>query len=310
MSGRRYLVTGGAGFIGSHLVDALVTSGHTVCVLDDFSAGKEAYLAQARQTGSLEVIRGDVRNLPSVEAAASDMDGIFHLAALVSVPLSLVDPRRSFDINVGGTINVLEAARTKNVERVVFASSAAVYGDMSGSARDDETQLRPLSPYATDKLTSEQYCAFYNRLYGIGTAALRFFNVYGPRQDPSSSYSGVISVFSDRLRHRKGVTIYGDGKQTRDFVHVSDVVEAMIAAMFSKKTGFNACNIGSGRSVTIEHLLKTLAGIAGWDPPVNRQPARPGDILHSCADIRRARDLFGYVPHRELDAGLRELLTV
>jgi UDP-glucose 4-epimerase len=307
---RRYLVTGGAGFIGSHLVDALIQAGHRVRVLDDLSTGKLGNLDNVRRHDRFELVNADVRNVDSVQAATKGQDGIFHLAALVSVQQSIAEPLKSFEINVGGTLNVLEAARLEGVRRVVLASSAAVYGHAPSPAREDETPISPLVPYAFDKYSAECYCNLYSVSYGLETLALRFFNVYGLRQNPASPYSGVISVFSDRLRHREGVTIYGDGKQTRDFVHVSDVVQAMIAAMFSEKTGFNICNIGSGESITIEYLLKTLAGIAGWDPPVNRQPARPGDILHSCADIRRARDLFGYIPRRELGAGLRELLTV
>lgn len=309
MARREYLVTGGAGFIGSHLVDALIAAGHAVRVLDDFSTGKTANLAQAERSGRLAVTRGDVRDPTAVETAATDVDGIFHLAALVSVPLSLAEPRRSFEINVGGTVNVLEAARANGVRRIVFASSAAVYGDALGPAREDETPLSPLSPYAVDKLTGERYCALYSRQYGLEAVALRFFNVYGWRQDPGSPYSGVISVFADRLRRRDGVTVYGDGKQTRDFVHVSDVAQALIAAMFVGRTGFTVCNIGSGKAVGLEGLLEMLAGIVDWQPPVDRRPARQGDIRHSCADIRRAHELLGYAPRRDLAAGLRELVT-
>lgn len=309
MAGRQYLVTGGAGFIGSHLVDALFAAGNAVRVLDDFSSGKAVHLEQAERSGRLEVVRADVRDAAAVKAAAAGVDGIFHLAALVSVPLSLAEPRRSFETNVGGTVNVLEAARTTGVRRVVLASSAAVYGDAAEPAREDETPLRPMSPYAVDKLAAEQYGALYSRQYGLNVTALRFFNVYGLRQDPASPYSGVISVFADRLRRRDGVTIFGDGEQTRDFVHVSDVVQAMIAAMSAGRAGFTACNVGTGKAVRIDRLLETLAGIVGWQPPVDRQPARQGDIHHSCADIHRARELLGYVPQRDLAAGLRELLA-
>lgn len=308
MTRQKYMVTGGAGFIGSHLTDALIGAGHSVRVLDDFSAGKAAYLEQAERSGRLEVMRADVRDAAVVKAAATDVDGIFHLAALVSVPLSLAEPRRSFEINVGGTVNVLEAARTTGVRRVVLASSAAVYGDAVEPAREDETPLRPMSPYAVDKLAAEQYGALYSRQYGLNVAALRFFNVYGRRQDPASPYSGVISVFADRLRRRDGVTIYGDGSQTRDFVHVSDVVQALSAAMSAERSSFTACNIGTGEAVGIDRLLEMLVAIVGWQPPVERRPERQGDIRHSRADIRRARELFGYVPRRELAAGLRELI--
>lgn len=306
---RCYLVTGGAGFIGSHLVEALVASGHRVRVLDDFSTGKREHLDGIRGNASLEVIKADVCDPEAVRTAAAGVDGIFHLAALVSVPRSLAKPRRSFEVNVGGTVNALETARTVGVRRVVLASSAAVYGDTPGPALEDETPLRPLSPYAVDKLVAEQYSALYSRLYGIETTALRFFNVYGRRQDPTSPYSGVISVFAGRLCRRDSVTIFGDGEQTRDFVHVSDVVQAMIAAMSAGRTGFTVCNIGTGKAVRIDRLLETLADIVGWQPPVDRQPARQGDIRHSCADIRRAHALLGYAPRRDLAAGLRELFA-
>lgn len=306
---KRYLVTGGAGFIGSHLVEALTAAGDAVRVLDDFSSGKAAHLEQAKHSGRLEVVKGDVREPAAVEAAAAGVDGVFHLAALVSVPLSLAEPRRSFEINAGGSVNVLEAARATGVRRVVLASSAAVYGDAAEPAREDETPLRPMSPYAVDKLAAEQYGALYSRQYGLNVAALRFFNVYGRRQDPASPYSGVISVFADRLRRRDGVTIYGDGSQTRDFVHVSDVVQAMMAAMHATRAGFTVCNVGTGEATRVDRLLETLAGIVGWQPPVDRQPARRGDIRHSCADIRRAQELFGYAPRCDLASGLRELLA-
>ncbi len=310
MVGKRYLVTGGAGFIGSHLADALIAEGHAVRVLDDFSTGKIAHLERAGRSGCLETVRADVRDFAAVQAAATEMDGIFHLAALVSVPLSLAEPRRSFEINVGGTLNVLEAARASGIRRVALASSAAVYGDAQGPAREDETPLRPMSPYAVDKLVAEQYGALYSRQYGLEVTALRFFNVYGSRQDPSSPYSGVISVFADRLRRRDGVTIYGDGSQTRDFVHVSDVVQALVAAMSTAPAGFTACNVGTGEAIRIDRLLETLAGIVGWQPPVDRRPARHGDIRHSCADIRRAQKLFGYAPFCDLVTGLRELFAI
>lgn len=309
MSGIRYLVTGGAGFIGSHLVDALLAAGNIVRILDDFSSGRLSNLAQAKCTGRLELVQADVRDATAVNAGAAGVDGIFHLAALVSVPLSLAEPRRSFEINVGGTINVLEASRTTGVRHVVLASSAAVYGDAQEPAREDETPLRPMSPYAVDKLIAEQYGALYSEQYGLNVVCLRFFNVYGQRQDPASPYSGVISVFADRLRRRDSVTVYGDGSQTRDFVHVSDVVEAMIAAMHAARAGFTVCNVGAGEAIRVDRLLETLAGIVSWQPPVDRRPARRGDIRHSCADIRRARELFGYAPRCDLVSGLRKLLA-
>lgn len=305
----KYLVTGGAGFIGSHLVERLVRDGHQVRVLDDFSTGRRENLAQVADSQRLDIRRGDVRLADDVRRAVQGMDGVFHLAALVSVQLSLEDPPRSFDINVRGAMNVLETARTAQVQRVVLASSAAVYGDTAGPAREEGTPTNPLSPYALDKLVAEQYAALYSRLYGVATVALRYFNVYGSRQDPASPYSGVISVFADRIRQRREVAVYGDGEQTRDFVHVSDVVQANMAAMTAPYTGFAVCNVGTGRAVSINRLLETLSRQVGWQPPVEHRPARAGDIRHSCAEIGRARTLLGYAPQRDLDAGLRELVT-
>lgn len=305
----RYLITGGAGFIGSHLADALLAAGHDVRVLDDFSTGRRANLESAHASRKIEIIEADVRETDVVHEAAAGVEGIFHLAALVSVQQSVEHPQLSFDINVRGTVNVFEAARQARIPRVVLASSAAVYGDTASPAREEGTPTNPLSPYALDKLVAEQYAASYSRLYGVATVALRYFNVYGLRQDPASPYSGAISVFADRIRQRREVTVYGDGEQTRDFVHVSDVVQANMVAMTAPYRGFAVCNVGTGRAVSINRLLETLSRQAGWQPPVDRQPARQGDIRHSCADIGRARTLLGYAPQRDLDAGLRELIA-
>lgn len=310
MRGKYYLVTGGAGFIGSHLVDALVDSGNRVRVLDDFSSGKPEHLENARRSGKLEVIRGDVRDPATVQQAVAGTDGVFHLAALVSVQQSIAEPRRSHDINAGGAFNVLEAVRRAGVGRVVLASSAAVYGDGSVPAREGLTPACPLSPYALDKLVAEQYAGLYGRLYGLETVALRYFNVYGRRQDPASPYSGAITVFTDRLRHNATVTVYGNGEQTRDFVHVADVVRANLAAMTASHTGFSAYNVGTGNAVSIKRTLEILAGIIGKPPVVEWLPERPGDIRHSCADLRLIHEALGYAPTLDLATGLRELVTV
>lgn len=305
---KRYLVTGGAGFIGSHLVEGLIASGHKVRVLDNFSTGRRANLESVLASGKIEIVEGDVRETDVVREAVVGTDGVFHLAALVSVQKSIEQPQFSFGINVYGTVNVLEAARRARIPRVVLASSAAVYGDASAPIQEDIVTW-PLSPYALDKLSAERYCDLYDRLYGLETLALRFFNVYGLRQDPASPYSGVISIFADRLRRRAGIAVFGDGEQTRDFVHVSDVVQANIAAMTAPYKSFAPCNVGTGRAVSINRLLETLSRLVGWQPPIEHRPARTGDIRHSCADISRARTLLGYEPQRDLDAGLRELVA-
>lgn len=302
----RYLITGGAGFIGSHLADALLEAGHDVRVLDDFSTGRRSNLEFAIATRRIKIVEGDVREPGIVRQVVDGVDGIFHLAALVSVPQSIEDPQRSFDINACGTVNVLEAARQTRIPRVMLASSAAVYGDAPAPAQEDAVP-RPLSPYALDKLVAEQYAAQYCHLYGMQTTALRLFNVYGPRQDPASAYSGVISVFADRIRQGKAVSVYGDGEQTRDFVHVSDVVQAATLAMQAGPPGFAAYNVGAGRAVSINSLVEILSAIAAGRPRIVHQPARDGEVRHSRADISRIQRALGYRPRCDLESGLRDL---
>lgn len=309
MSGRRYLVTGGAGFIGSHLVETLVDAGHVVRVLDNFSTGKHDNIGSACRRGAVEIFEGDIRDGETVARATSGCVGVFHMAALVSVPKSLADPWGSFQINVHGSVNVLEAARLAGVQRVVLASSAAVYGDAPSPAREDDTPTRPLTPYGLDKLTAERYAELYSSLYRLEAVALRYFNVYGPRQDPASPYSGVISIFTDRLKRGASVTVYGDGEQTRDFVHVSDVVHANMAAMTTQLPGFTICNVGSGYETSINRLVELLRSETASEQPVDRQPARPGDIHRSCADITRARALLGYAPCCDFAIGIREMVA-
>lgn len=304
----RYLVTGGAGFIGSHLVEALVGNGHSIRVLDDFSSGVHANLDAVRGSAALEIVEGDVRDAELVGRQAMEMDGIFHQAALVSVPQSLEQPALSFDINVRGTVTVLEAARQAGVKRVVLASSAAVYGDEVKSPLSEDIPAHPLTPYALDKYSAERYAAQYQRLYGLETVVLRYFNVYGPRQSPTSPYSGVISLFLDRIRRGEGVTVYGDGEQSRDFVHVLDVVQANVNAMSGRVTGPGTYNVGSGRETSINRLIGMLTESAGRRVPISHAPSRTGDLRRSCADIRRAREKLGYRPRWELACGLQSLV--
>lgn len=304
----RYLVTGGAGFIGSHIVEALIADGHFVRVLDDFSTGFRSNLDSVRDSTSLEIVEGDVRNAEFVGGHALGMDGIFHQAALVSVQKSLEQPALSFDINVRGTLAVLEAARQADVKRVVLASSAAVYGDGEKSPLSEDFSTNPLTPYALDKYSMECYAAQYHRLYGLETVVLRYFNVYGPRQSPASSYSGVISLFLGLIRRGEGVTVYGDGEQSRDFVHVLDVVQANVSAMSRRDTGFSIYNVGSGRETSINQLIRALMEIAARCVPVAYASPRAGDIRRSCADIRRARTEMGYLPQWDLAHGLQSLV--
>lgn len=304
--GIRCLITGGAGFIGSHLVDALLDAGARVRVLDDLSTGRLANLPGQHQR--LEFIRGDIGDGAFVERCAEAVDCIVHLAAVASVQSSVEQPVRTHQTNFDGTLNVLEAARSAGVRRVIYASSAAVYGDCAAVPVAEDAVLSPLTPYAADKLAGEHYLRFYALRYGISATAFRFFNIYGPRQDPSSPYSGVISIFTDRARANLPITVFGDGEQTRDFVYVGDLVKILAAAVGRNPPGFQIVNVGGGRQVSLLDLLNTIEALLGR--PIMREHAesRPGDILHSCADVRRLSELYGLVPSAPLSEGLGRLL--
>jgi UDP-glucose 4-epimerase len=304
---QHYLVTGGCGFIGSHLTEALVREGARVRVLDNLSSGRLENLAAVRDR--VELIVDDIRDPAVVRRAAEGVDGIFHEAALVSVFEAIERPRDNHDINATGTLTVLLAAREQRVRRVVFASTAAVYGNDPELPKRETMRPEPESPYAVAKLSGEQYLRIFNRLYGVEAIALRYFNVYGPRQDPRSPYSGVVSRFVECARTGQPPVVFGDGLQTRDFVFVGDVVQANLAAMRSPRAGGGeVCNIASGRTATLLDLLATLSRLLGRDLRPIFEPARPGDIRHSAASIERARDLLGYRPRFDLHQGLSELL--
>ena len=316
----KYLVTGGAGFIGSHIVDALVEQGCDVVVLDDLSSGHKENLSKV--WNKIEFIEGDIRDAKTCLKAAEGCAGIFHEAALVSVPDSINRPRDNHDINITGTLNILEAARQQGVKRVVFASSAAVYGDNPELPKREDMLPEPKSPYALAKLTGEYYLKVYAECFGLETVALRYFNVFGPRQDPSSMYSGVISIFSERIKEGLPITIYGDGKQTRDFVSVADVVQANVLAMTAstRKPGvsslrsgegaerFAIFNVATGTQTSLLQLLSTLEELTGNKVERNFAAARPGDIQRSLADISKVRKFFKYAPNVCLKDGLSQLL--
>lgn len=302
----RALVTGGAGFIGSHLVERLLADDHEVRVLDDFSTGKESNLpADIR----LEVTRGDVGDYATVTEAVTGADWVFHEAAVASVPKTLDDPLGSHRTNYVGTLNVLEAARQAGVQRVVFAASAAAYGDEAAPPHREDMPVNPLSPYAVDKVASEHICRVYHRLYGLETVCLRYFNVYGPRQDPSSPYSGVISIFIDCVKQGRPPTIYGDGEQTRDFVYVGDVVEANMKAVTAPGIGGRLFNVGTGRAITLNRLLAGIAEAGGTTIEACYAQARAGDIRHSCAGTSRAVTALNWCPDVGLSEGLHRLLV-
>jgi UDP-glucose 4-epimerase len=318
MSSPISVVTGGAGFIGSHTVDRLIELGHRVVVLDDFRTGKRANLARwvdrdfASNAPALEVVTCDVSQgifaaLAPITAKYGPVERIVHLAAQVSVVLSIVNPLTDMAVNYGSTLHVLEYARAMGVKKVVFASSAAVYGDATELPVGEDTPCRPVSPYGIDKLASEHALDYYAAVHGVPATSLRFFNVYGPRQDPGSPYSGVISIFSDRARAGKPLLIFGDGSQTRDFVYVGDVVAAIVAAAGDRASRVVA-NVGTGGEITVLELARTLVELCGNRSTIDHAPARGGEILKSRARVDRLRDELGVVAETSLVDGLRATL--
>ena len=302
----KYLVTGGAGFIGSHICEGLLVAGHEVRVLDNLSSGYEKNVAGL----DVDFVKADVRDLEAVAAAAAGGDGIFHEAALVSVPESVEKPLENDAINVTGTLNVLLAAREGGVRRVLLASSAAVYGNNPQLPKREDMLPEPVSPYALGKIAGEYYLRVFAELYGVQTVALRYFNVFGPRQDPGSMYSGVISKFVEVVKSGGTPTVFGDGEQTRDFVYVKDVVAANLLAMTSERVGRGEVfNVGTGRRTSLLELIETLAAIFGREVKPGFAAERAGDIRHSVSDISRARDLLGYQPEATLEEGLRALVA-
>ena len=295
------LVTGGAGFIGSHIVDRLLKDGHEVIVLDDFSTGHRSNLADHDQ---LTIVEGDISNFDTVKQCMQGIDWVFHKAAVASVPKTVNDPVGSSLVNYQGTLHLLEAARNNNVKRFVFASSAALYGDEPTLPKVETMCPVTLSPYAVDKLASEFACGMYTKLYGLETVCLRYFNVYGPRQDPSSPYSGVISIFTNKLKNKEIPTIFGDGEQTRDFVFVSDVVEANMKAVTTQGCEGEFFNIATANKITLNELLKILSDIYDVEFNVNYGDVREGDIKESYAVIDKAISILKWNPSVDLDRGL------
>ncbi len=302
------LVTGGCGFIGSHLVEALVQEGKRVRVLDNLSSGYRQNLEPFGR--EVEVVIGDVRDPAAVKKAVQGVTGIFHEAALVSVFDSIQRPTDNHAINATGTLNVLLAAREAGVRRVVLASTAAAYGNDPQLPKRESMTPQPESPYAAAKVMSEHYQRMASSLYGLETVTLRYFNVYGPRQDPKSPYSGVISRFCDDVVAGRPPTIFGDGLQTRDFVFVRDVVQANLLAMSDRVPGGGQIyNVASGATVSLLDLLGMLGRLRGTDIQPVHQAARAGDIRHSAADIAKAIRELGYTPRYSLEVGLAELLA-
>jgi nucleoside-diphosphate-sugar epimerase len=299
----RYVVTGGAGFIGSNTVDELVRRGQEVLVLDNLSSGKAENLSEVRPRISL--VEDTITNLEGVREACRGADCVIHLAAQTSVPRSVKDPIETNLVNVDGTLNLLVAARDANVKRVVFASSCAVYGQTSMLPIREDAGLAPVSPYGVSKQVGEAYGRVFQEIYGIEFVALRYFNVFGPRQDPGSPYSGVLSVFNAALLNGTQPTVYGDGEQSRDFVYVGNVVEGILLAAQAKRAPGRAINIGTGNRYTLNQTLAALGQITGRPAVAKYASAREGDIRDSQADIGLAQEVLGYSPRIGFEEGLK-----
>ncbi len=302
------LVTGGAGFIGSHIVDRLLDEELKVRVLDNLSTGEKKNLAQHKNKKSFQFIEGDIRNFDLVKKAVEGVDAVIHEAALVSVTRSIENPLLSNEINVTGTVNLLKACTDAHVKRFVLASSCAVYGDTKTLPNHENLAPKPLAPYAADKLAAENYAKIFHEVYGLETVSLRYFNVYGPRQK-YGPYSGVISIFINRLLKNEPPIICGDGKQTRDFINIKDVVKANMLALSKQKAAGEVFNISTGETTTLNKLAETIQKIMDKTDlkPVHAEP-RPGDIKHSYGDINKAKRNLEYTPKVQLEEGLSELV--
>jgi len=302
-NGRLALVTGGAGFIGSHLCDALLAAGFSVRALDDFSSGREQNLSQA--IGKIELIRGDLADPATTARACAGVDVVFHEGAIPSVPRSVAEPIRTNRANVDGTLNVLECARQAGVRRVVCAASSSAYGDTEELPKVETMPPNPRSPYALQKYAGEVYARLYHELYGLETVALRYFNVFGPRQDPKSEYAAVVPRFATACLRGEPATIHGDGEQSRDFTFVGDTVRANLLAADAPAAVGSVINVAGGRRISLNELLAALQQLTGSKVPAIHGPSRVGDVRHSLADLGRARTLLGFEPQVSLADGLR-----
>ena len=302
----RYLVTGGAGFIGSHLVDELLTRGESVRIADDFSTGRRENLPAQRP---FELVEGDLADAAVAARAVAGCEYVIHQAAIPSVPRSIEQPISSHRANVEATLQVLAAAREAGVRRVVFAGSSSVYGNAPALPKREDMPTLPLSPYALQKLISEQYCQLFTRLYGLETVTTRYFNVFGPRQQPGSPYSGVISLFIDAMSEGRAPVIYGDGQQTRDFTYVGDVVAGVLRACDAPKAAGEVINLAAGGRISLLDLLASLQRVLGTTVTPSFGPSREGDVRDSQADITKARQLLGFEARVPFDEGLRRTVA-
>jgi len=310
MHNSRILVTGGAGFIGSSLVDRLIREGHDVVVLDNFFAGTIRNLEEHLSNTSLRLVKGDIRDQRAVKKAVREATTVFHLAALVDVPLSVKNPVLANDVNVGGTLSVLEASLAENVDRFIYISSCAVYGEARYLPINEEHPTTPLSPYGVSKLAAENYCRNYHEIHGLKTCCLRLFNVYGPRQH-ANSYSGVISRFIRKIQRGESPVVYGDGKQTRDFIYLEDVIDACVLAIEGVRIDGGTFNVGTGKPTTIRELADIITELSGKTSlkPIYKKP-RKGDVENSYANINVARKSLNFKPKTELKNGLKSLIKM
>lgn len=304
----RYIITGGAGFIGSHLSERLVSEGHEVIIIDDLSSGRKKNIESLLNTNNVKFYQGSVTDLIALKKYFKGVDGIFHQAALGSVTQSIDEPLLNHAINMTGTLNVLVAARDAGVRKVVFASSASVYGNLPDLPKKEDMPTDPRSPYALAKLMGEYYCSLFSELYGLQTVCLRYFNVYGPRQDPQSDYAAVIPRFIQRVKKGQPPIIYGDGKQTRDFVFVRDVVRMTMKAMESEAKG--VFNIASGKETSVNELVQVILSLSGISLTPRYEEGRQGEVKHSVADVTKASRDFCIVPEYDLSQGLSEMFAI
>ena len=302
-----YLITGGAGFIGSHLAEELLRRGARVRVLDNFSTGKRENLAGLGP--HFELIEGDIRSYHTVQQAVREVDYVLHQGALPSVPRSINDPITTNEVNVGGTLNLLDAARDAGVKRVVYASSSSVYGANNQVPKREDMTPQPISPYAVSKLTGEHYCQVFSRTYGLETVSLRYFNVFGPRQDPQSAYSAFIPKFAAGILRHQEVTIDGDGTQSRDFTYVRNVVEANLLAATAPGVSGEIFNIACGARLSVNEVATHLAQLCGTQARLVHGPSRAGDVPHSLADISRAKKCLNYEPQVGAREGLAQVVA-
>ncbi|MCZ6515506.1 MAG: SDR family oxidoreductase [Acidobacteria bacterium] len=298
------LVTGGAGFIGSNIVAELLRRKWNVRILDNFSAGKREHL-EGLSASDIELVEGDIRSLTDCEHACRGVDYVFHQAALRSVPRSVDEPQVTNEVNVTGTLNMLQAAKKRGVRRLVYASSSSAYGDSKKMPQREDHTPMPFSPYAVSKLAGEHYCQTYAKTFGLETVSLRYFNVYGPNQDPESKYSALIPGFLSQLGRGEPFEVHWDGKQSRDFTYVGDVAQANLLAALAPKASGQVFNIAGGRGITVLEVAKRLVKIIGKDPGRRHTPRRQGDVRTTLASIARARRILGYKPTVKFDDGLR-----